>query len=458
MALERIVAHKRAEVAERKRAADQDALREGLVPSDRSLAAALGRARTGFVLECKRASPSAGMLREDFDPEAIARAYAPLADAVSVITDERFFGGSHAFLGRVRAQVDAPVLCKDFVVDPFQVYEARHHGADAILLMLSVLDDDEYTACLRACEAASLDALTEVHDEGEIDRALRLGAPIVGINNRNLKTLEVDLDTTRRLAPRVPPDRLVVCESGIGSRADVRALRPLANAFLIGSALMRAPDVSQAARELIHGPVKICGLTRSEDARAAAAAGATHGGLVFAPESSRYVDPARAAELRQAPLQWVGVFVNEPAERVVGLARELFLSAVQLHGEESPEYLAELRPLLPEGCEIWRALRVRDQPPTLPLPGVDRVVLDAHVDSARGGTGRSFDWTLLQDVDLSQVVLAGGITPETAAEADRVGAWGLDLSSGVEDAPGIKSVARLQALFAALRGQGRSKP
>ncbi len=457
MALERILEHKRQEVAARRQRVPQSELEAGLAPSDRSLADALAAPRTGYILECKKASPSRGVLRPDFDPAEIARTYGPWADALSVLTDEHFFGGQHSFLRSARQQVSVPVLCKDFVLDPYQVVEARAHGADAVLLMLSVLDDDQWRRCYEVARAYGLDVLTEAHDGDELQRALALDAPIIGINNRNLHTLEVALSTTRELAPRVGNDRLLVCESGIANHADVARLRPLVDAFLVGSALMGAPDLSEACRRLVHGRVKVCGLTSAADARLAADAGATHGGLIFADGSPRQVSPDAASEITIDSLQWVGVFVNEEPARVAALAADLGLAAVQLHGDEDRTSVQALRKLLTPGCEIWKAHRVRDRVPSLAESGADRLLLDAHVDGQLGGTGQAFDWDLLGD-DLGQVVLAGGLTPDNAAHADALGCWGLDVSSGVESAPGRKSETRLRDFFAALRGHGRTRP
>lgn len=457
MALDQILQHKRQEVAARRERVPLAELQAGLTPSDRSLADALAQPRTGFVLECKRASPSRGTLRQDFDPAAIARTYAPYADALSVLTDQRFFGGQLADLQRARRQVDLPVLCKDFVLDPYQVVEARAHGADAVLLMLSVLSDDAWRACHEVATSLGLDVLTETHDGDELERALGLGASIIGINNRNLRTLEVSLTTTERLAPRVGTDRIVVCESGIRDHRDVQRLRSLVDAFLVGSALMGAPDLSRACRELVHGRVKVCGLTSAADAREAAAAGATHGGLVFADGSPRQVQPTNAREIAIDALDWVGVFVNEPPVRVASLAADLGLVAVQLHGDEDPAYVRTLRGLLGAGCEIWKACRVQDRVVTVAETGADRLLLDAHVDGQRGGTGQTFDWTLVGD-DARSVVLAGGLSAKNAARASGLGPWALDVSSGVERSPGVKSRARLRDFFDALRGQGRRRP
>jgi len=444
-----IVARTRADLRERQAVRPLDAVRAACTPSDRDFIAALRRERPGFILEHKRASPSAGVLRTAHAPAEIARAYAPFAAAISVLCDTPYFGGSLDDLRAVRAAVDVPVLCKDFVVDPYQVYEARAAGADAILLMLSVLDDESYGACAAAAREAGIATLTEVHTEAELVRAIRSGAPVIGINNRDLRTLQVDLDTTRRLAPFVPPDRVRVCESGIRTHADVRALAPLVDAFLVGSALMTEPDVPRAVRRLRFGLTKICGLTRPEDAAAAHAAGATHGGLIFAERSPRRVTLAQAAAVRAAaPLSWVGVFVDAPIETITEAVRTLDLGAVQLSGDESSAMVGALRTALPAGVEVWKALRVHETLPSLRFTGADRVLLDTYAAGQHGGTGRRFDWGLLAGhPDRDQVLLAGGISPANAAEAAALGVGGLDVNSGVEVAPGQKDPVRLTQLF-----------
>src|SRR6185503_5015499 len=172
---------------------------------------------------------------------------------ISVITEPDFFHGSIDHLRMVRKRTLGPVLCKDFVVEPYQVVEARVAGADAVLLMMSVLDDDGYRECAAAAGQLGMDVLTEVHDEPELERALLLDARIIGINNRDLRTLEVDLATTERLAPGIPHGRLVVSESGIRNRLDVDRLSRSVRAFLVGSEIMRAANVGQAARRLVYG-------------------------------------------------------------------------------------------------------------------------------------------------------------------------------------------------------------
>lgn len=457
MVLERIIARTREDLARRKRERPLPSLLRETIPSTRPFGPALRTGPAGFILECKRASPSGGRIRDPYDPVAIARAYAAHADAISVLTDEPWFEGSLAHLEAVSAAVTVPVLRKDFVVDPWQVFESRAHGADAVLLMLSVLDDGRWRECVAAAAEAGIETLTEVHTRHELDRALALDAPVIGINNRDLGNLRVDLRVTTTLAPLVPADRVLVAESGIESRRDVVSLRSVVDAFLVGSTLMREPDVSLATRRLIHGETKVCGLTRAGDAREAFRAGATMGGLIFAPESPRRVSREQAREVAgSAPLRWAGVFVNAPASEVVEVALDIGLSAVQLHGEESAAFIRELRGMLPPGVEIWKAVRIRDHIPSLEETGADRVVLDAWRGDRRGGTGARFDWALLDRYpDKGRALLGGGLTAGLVAAAEATGCWGLDVNSGVEARPGMKSPERLREFFAARRGTGR---
>jgi indole-3-glycerol phosphate synthase / phosphoribosylanthranilate isomerase len=458
MVLEQIVTYKRTEVESRKGALPFETLVRGLRKSDRSLEKALTGPQTGFVFECKKASPSRGLLRADFDPSTIAGIYSSYADAISVIADERFFQGSLEYVTQVSKAVSLPVLCKDFVVDPYQVYEARSYGADAILLMLAVLDDKTLTECARAAKELGMDVLAEVHDENELARAIDRNLKIIGINNRNLKNLEVDLLVTERLAPLVPQDRIVVAESGIRDHLDVQKLSGMVDGFLVGSSLMSKDNLDAACRELVYGRVKVCGLCREEDAQAAMRAGAVYGGLIFSPESARRVDLNQAKTIQcAASLKWVGVFVNTSSKEVAMTAKELDLSAVQLHGDESANYIARLRGVLPRGCEVWKALRVGDRAPVIEGTGADRVLLDNFSPNSRGGTGRSFDWSLLKDLNLSRVILSGGLCPSNGFDAARLGAFGLDVNSGVELTPRFKSASLITEFFSALRCQNKER-
>ena len=206
----------------------------------------------GVIAEIKKASPSKGVLRENFVPEAIAESYERHgAAALSVLTDVQFFQGSVAYLERARAACTLPVLRKDFMVDAYQVFEARAMGADCILLIVACLDDAQLADLEAQAEALGMAVLVEVHDGRELDRALRLRTPLVGINNRNLRTFDVTLDTTLELMKNVPPNRLLVTESGILGPADVKRMREAdVHAFLVGEAFMRAPDPGIALASL----------------------------------------------------------------------------------------------------------------------------------------------------------------------------------------------------------------
>jgi indole-3-glycerol phosphate synthase len=225
-------------------------------PAVRPFAEAIARpGRVNVIAEHKRRSPSRGAIREDLLPADVARRYeAAGAAAISVLTDEAFFGGRLAHLEDVRAASRLPVLRKDFVLDPWQVWEARAAGADAVLLIVAALTDLELGGLLSVAREAGMDALVEVHDRGELDRALAAGARVVGVNNRDLKTLAVSLDTALALGPVIPDDVVAVAESGLRTGADLARLRGAGfDAFLVGEHLMSAPDPGEALRALIAG-------------------------------------------------------------------------------------------------------------------------------------------------------------------------------------------------------------
>jgi indole-3-glycerol phosphate synthase len=261
--LQRIVADKRQYIEERKGAVTLAALEKRAAAAtkprgfaarlENAIKAARGGASYGLVAEIKRASPSSGLIRPDFDPLTLARAYAQGgASCLSVLTDAPYFQGSDDYLVAARAACDLPVLRKDFMVDPYQVTEARALGADCILVILAALDDKTAVTLCRAATGLGMDVLVEVHDRPELDRALTLEARLIGVNNRNLKTLKVDLGVTESLAPHVPDDRVLVSESGIYTPADLERLsRVGARCFLVGESLMRQADVEAATRALL---------------------------------------------------------------------------------------------------------------------------------------------------------------------------------------------------------------
>ncbi|OEE47145.1 bifunctional indole-3-glycerol-phosphate synthase TrpC/phosphoribosylanthranilate isomerase TrpF [Vibrio anguillarum] len=421
-----------------------------LTVSDRSFYDALNTGKTAFILECKKASPSKGLIRQDFDLDYIASVYHQYADAISVLTDEKYFQGNLEFLPRVRAQVSQPVICKDFMVDVYQVYLARHYSADAILLMLSVLDDQHYQTLANVAHQLGMGILTEVSNEEELHRAVALQAKVIGINNRNLRDLSTDLNRTKQLAPLLPEGTMIISESGIYTHQQVRELSQYANGFLIGSSLMAEENLELAVRKVTLGENKVCGLTHADDAAKAYQAGAVFGGLIFVPQSKRYVDLDNARlTMSGAPLRYVGVFQNHTIEAITQIATTLKLFAVQLHGEEDQAYVDQLRAHLPSQIEIWKAYGVSDCVPTKLERHIDRHLFDAKVGTQSGGTGQRFDWQLLTEVN--DVMLAGGLSPENAQQAANIGCLGLDLNSGVESEPGKKDLHKLTLAFDAIR-------
>ncbi|MDI6425434.1 bifunctional indole-3-glycerol-phosphate synthase TrpC/phosphoribosylanthranilate isomerase TrpF [Cronobacter dublinensis] len=446
--LAKIVADKALWVEARKAQQPLASFQNEIVPSARRFYDALQGARTVFILECKKASPSKGVIREDFDPARIAAVYKHHASAISVLTDEKYFQGSVEFLPIVSAIAHQPVLCKDFIIDPYQIYLARFYQADACLLMLSVLDDDQYRQLAAVAHSLSMGVLTEVSNEEELERAIRLEAKVVGINNRDLRDLSIDLNRTRELAPRLGHGVTVISESGIHTYGQVRELSRFANGFLIGSALMEHDDLETAVRQVLLGENKVCGLTRPQDAQSAWEAGAVFGGLIFVPSSPRAVTDEQArAVIDAAPLRYVGVFRDAPLDDVAAKAQQLALSAVQLHGDEDQTYISALRASLPATTAIWKARSVSHALPARNLQYVDRYVLD----NGQGGSGVQFDWSLLEGQSLNDVMLAGGLGADNCVQAAQLGCAGLDFNSGVESAPGIKDSDKLAAVFRTLR-------
>lgn len=451
--LQKIVANRRLEIAELKNTLPLDSFKGQLTHSEKSLFEELSAPNAGYILECKKASPSKGLIRESFDLDEIIQAYTPHAAAFSVLTDHTYFQGDFSYLEYVTSKVTQPVLNKDFFFEPYQVYLARYYHADAILLMLSVLDDDSYREMAEIAHNLGLDVLTEVSNQQEVERAVALNAQIIGINNRNLRDLSTDLATTEMLAPLIPDDRLVISESGIYTHQDVLRLSPSVDGFLVGSSLMSQQDLPRAVNQLVYGQVKICGITQQENASQIKDAGASFAGLIFAPNSPRYVSPEQAKDIvTSVPFYYVGVFVNASINKVAEIANTLKLSAVQLHGNEDQAYISQLRALLKAECQIWLARGITDTLPALDESEVDTFVLDCKIGQQSGGTGQSFDWSLLTSLSsLDNIALAGGLGINNIQQAADTGAPLLDVNSCIESAPGIKDHQKLCQIMALLR-------
>lgn len=467
--LDEIVTAKREELAVVKASAPLYTVQERAAqrPAPLSLAGALRSGEVRLIAEVKKASPSRGLLCPDFDPVQLAAIYAGNgASAISVLTDPRFQGEPEHLSAIKESGVSAaaPVLRKDFIFDPYQVYEARAMGADTYLLIVAILSASQLGELLALGRDLGMDALVEVHDENELQVALDAGAEIIGINNRDLRTFNTDLATTKGLAPLIPGDKVIVSESGIFTPEHLQRLGRLGvNAVLVGEALVTAPDTAAKVRELT-APVavasrpwiraKICGIQRTEDAITAAEAGADFIGLVFVPERRRRLEVVAAAEivselrtLVPEPPRVVGLFADQPLDKVVETIKSCSLDLAQLCGRESPDYCREVT--AQTGAEIIKVLHV-SVPETVGDTGNGGdvgvrmapylkagcyITLDRLVEGLQGGTGQSFDWEVAAQLSRRgfEFLLAGGLTPENVTQAvKQVNPWGVDVSSGVE--------------------------
>src|SRR5581483_7282685 len=336
MFLDRIVAQTRADLEERKRTYPLDELQRRALeqPGPRDLVEAFApRSQVHIIAEVKRASPSKGMLAPHLDPVELARTYeANGAAAISVLTEPHFFLGSPDYLTAIKAAVSVPVLRKDFIVDEYQVYEARAWGADAILLICAILDDDQLRRLLRLANELHMRSLVEVHSREEAMRAIEAGAVVIGVNSRDLVTFQMNPYLIREIRPLIPPDRVVIAESGIHTAADARRL----------------------ARYDLQGMlVKICGLRTVERINAAVNAGADMLGFVFYEPSHRYITPQAVRSLLDASYTHlpagkalpdvVGVFVNKEAAFINDAAEQAGLHFVQLHSTEPPDFCQQIK-------------------------------------------------------------------------------------------------------------------
>ncbi len=446
--LAKIVADKAIWVEARKQQQPLASFQNEIVPTQRNFYDALAGTRTAFILECKKASPSKGLIREDFDPAAIASIYKHYASAISVLCDEKYFQGSFDFLPIVSQVAPQPILCKDFTIDPYQIYLARYYQADACLLMLSVLDDEQYRQLSAVAHSLNMGVLTEVSNEEELERAIALKAKVVGINNRDLRDMSIDLNRTRQLAARLGPDVTVISESGIHTYAEVRELSHFANGFLIGSALMEQADLEAAVKRVLLGENKVCGLTRPQDAQVAWESGAIYGGLIFVPTSPRAVNDAQAkAVIAAAPLQYVGVFRNAPLEEVA--ARQHDVAQILALQQAPVKALAAAALAVVEQVLVDMAERTGRE-------GFADAQRFPDADVVREGVAQRVDIGLVFiTVQLHggqpQSLRAGGLGADNCVEAAKSGCAGLDFNSGVESQPGIKDASKLASVFQTLR-------
>jgi indole-3-glycerol phosphate synthase / phosphoribosylanthranilate isomerase len=457
------------------------------------------RAGVNIIAEFKRRSPSAGTIRDDLSAVDIATRYERGgACAISVLTDEEYFGGSILDLQAIRAITDLPLLRKDFIVDEIQIFEAAAAGADAVLLIVAALDDAPLTK-LRAIaeDELGLDALVEVHTAEEMRRAVSTGAKLIGVNNRDLRTFRTSLKTSERLIAEAPRDRVMISESGLQNADSLHRLQALGfRGFLIGEALMRAPDPEAALREFVRGAgdqpslqtscrhrpvagvdrgltahravataksetqIKICGVTNVIDALLCVELGADMIGFNFYRKSPRYIEPTVARTILdnlQTTVCAVGVFVDADPAEVREIARTAGIRCVQLHGSATPQVCAELA----QDFRVIRALSTdaRFEPQHAAAFADCDVLVDAYHPHLRGGTGRTCDWSAARGAAhyTRFLILSGGLNTRNVGRAiAAVMPHAIDVCSGVESAPGVKDHRAIQQFFSAVRAAERS--
>lgn len=447
MFLQKIVAQTKIDLDERKREIPLEEVqrRAAAQPAPRDLYTALhADPAIKLIAEVKRASPSKGLLAPHLDPVETARTYASHgAAAISVLTEPHFFLGSPDYLTAIKSTVRVPVLRKDFIFDEYQVYEARVWGADAVLLICAILDDRQLRHLLDIARSLNMHCLVEVHSAQEAQRAVTAGAHIIGVNSRDLVTFSMNPNLIRELRPLIPPDRVVVAESGIHSAADARRLaRYDVQAMLVGESLVVSPDIPAQIHSLLQGAnestqLKICGLRSVEHSKFAIDAGADMLGLIFYEPSHRYVSPREARDLveatqrEHATADFTGVFVNCEADFINDIAEQVGLQFIQLHGDETPEFCHSIN------HPVIKAIRLNGPDDSSRVKAYQQaswhVLLDTPTEHW-GGTGQTHDWALARSIAQQMpVLLAGGLTPDNVSEAIlQVHPWGVDVSSGVE--------------------------
>lgn len=406
-----------------------------------------------IIGEIKPSSPSAGKLLDQERLPEILSTYRRHCTAISVLTDEKFFGGSFDLLTQVKQATDLPVLCKDFIVSTEQILLAKKHGADAILLIAKILKTDELNALIHFALSTELCPVVEINNLADLEAIKNLPVRVVLINNRNLDTMQIDLDTTNRLASLLKEDQIIISASGIKTKDDICKLNPSARRFLVGTSLMLSRDPATLLSELIGNPdsetvpkIKICGITNGADARLAVDAGADFIGLIFAPSSKRQVSLAEAGIIVDAVenrAKTVGVFQNQSIDEVNHIAKDLNLDFVQLHGQEDSAYAnACVKPVIK--VFQYPLSNPASQQCLLDFSGATYFLFDLEKSSTPYETAELFSDlnTFLAPIrnKIPSFFLAGKLSPDNVQKASQaVRPFALDVASGVEISPGIKS-------------------
>ena len=466
MILDTIVEATKIRVAQEKQVESPEAVKAAALalPSDTGFPfeAALRQQDFNFICEVKKASPSKGIIAEHFPYLDIAKEYEVAgAAAISVLTEPDFFKGDKKYFQEIASTVKIPVLRKDFIIDEYQIYQAKVWGASAILLICACLDVPTLTKFRELADSLGLSSLVEAHDEAEVQMAIDCGARIIGVNNRNLKDFTVDVQNSVRLRNLVQDDVIFVSESGLETPEDIQVLRDNnIGVALMGETFMRSPNKVEKLAYL-YGPtyytpkVKMCGISKIETIPAVVEAKPDYMGLVFAP-SKRQVTVEQAEilvkELHKQCInhydtkvvKTVGVFVNETLDNLVTIAKEVNLDAVQLHGDEDEAFIQSLKECT--NVEVWKAVQIRSTADAEKWidSSADMLLFDAYHKAERGGTGEVFDWSCLDEFE-RPFMLAGGIDSTNVARAIRtVRPYGIDISSGIET-DGVKDDEKIKA-------------
>ena len=459
MILDTIVEATKIRVAQEKQVESPEAVKAAALalPSDTGFPfeAALRQQDFNFICEVKKASPSKGIIAEHFPYLDIAKEYEVAgAAAISVLTEPDFFKGDKKYLQEIASTVKIPVLRKDFIIDEYQIYQAKVWGASAILLICACLDVPTLTKFRELADSLGLSSLVEAHDEHEVQMAIDCGARIIGVNNRNLKDFTVDVQNSVRLRNLVEDDVIFVSESGLETPEDIQVLRDNnIGVALMGETFMRSPNKVEKLAYL-YGPtyytpkVKMCGISKVETIPAVVDAKPDYMGLVFAP-SKRQVTVEQAKTLvdelhKQYEIKTVGVFVNETVENLIKIAEEVKLDVIQLHGDEDETFIQSLKECT--NVEVWKAVQVRSAADAEKWidSSADMLLFDAYHKDERGGTGEVFDWSSLDEFE-RPFMLAGGIDSTNVARAIRtVRPYGIDISSGIET-DGMKDNEKIKA-------------
>ena len=473
MILDKIIEATKIRVAQEKQVESPEAVKAAALalPSDTGFPfeAALRQQDFNFICEVKKASPSKGIIAEHFPYLDIAKEYEVAgAAAISVLTEPDFFKGDKKYLQEIASTVKIPVLRKDFIIDEYQIYQAKVWGASAILLICGCLDVPTLTKFRELADSLGLSSLVEAHDEKEVQMAIDCGARIIGVNNRNLKDFTVDVQNSVRLRNLVQDDVIFVSESGLETPEDIQVLRDNnIGVALMGETFMRSPNKVEKLAYL-YGPtyytpkVKMCGISKVETIPAVVEAKPDYMGLVFAPSKRQVtVDQAKilVEELHRGyakkygsdtehdkndTIKTVGVFVNETVDNLVTIANEANLDAVQLHGDEDETFIQSLKERT--NVEVWKAVQIRSAADVEEWidSSADMLLFDAYHKHERGGTGEVFDWSSL-DAFERPFMLAGGIDSTNVARAIRtVRPYGIDISSGIET-NGLKDDEKMKA-------------